>query len=56
MANELLIKKESATFAKAVRNIIHSTCIVDFGVILKVVVKGVVKVGISVAMIIKTSA
>lgn len=49
MSNDLLIQKESATFTQAVRNILRSTCIVDFGVILKVVAKGVVKVGISVA-------
>lgn len=49
MANDLLIQKESATFTQAVRNILRSTCIVDFGVILEVVAKGVVKVGISVA-------
>lgn len=40
---------ELATFSSAVNSIIKNTCIIDFGVIIKVLGKGVVKVGISVA-------
>lgn len=40
---------EMSTFSSAVNSIIKNTCIIDFGIILKVIGKGVVKVGVSVA-------
>lgn len=52
--NGLPIFEQNADLQSAINSMIKSSCIVDFGVILSVEAKGVVKVGISVARNSKT--
>lgn len=49
MKTDFLIKANNATFSNAVKAIIGRTCLIEFGVIKKVIAKGVVQVAVSVA-------
>lgn len=49
MKTDFLIKANNATFSNAVKAIIGRTCLIEFGVIKKVIASGVVQVAVSVA-------
>lgn len=49
MTTDFLLKAENATFSNAVKAIIGRTCLIEFGVIKKVIASGVVQVAVSVA-------
>ena len=49
MKTDFLIKANNATFSNAVKAIIGRTCLIEFGVIKKVIAEGVVQVAVSVA-------
>ena len=49
MTTDFLLRAENATFSNAVKAIIGRTCLIEFGVIKKVIASGVVQVAVSVA-------
>lgn len=49
MTTDFLLRAKNATFSNAVKAIIGRTCLIEFGVIKKVIANGVVQVAVSVA-------
>lgn len=49
MSTDFLVKAQTATFSNAVKAIIGRSCLIEFGIIKKVIAEGVVQVAVSVA-------
>lgn len=49
MTTDFLMEEQTATFSSAVKAIIGRTCLIEFGVIKKIIADGVVQVAVSVA-------
>ena len=49
MSTDFLMKAQTATFSNAVKAIIGRSCLIEFGIIKKIIAEGVVQVAVSVA-------